>query len=271
MVTDAELITGYLEHLRWCNRAQTTIDIRRTYLSKLSRDLGPFSTIKAKPLRRWLADPERDLEASSQGVLLSAFHSFFNWAQREKRLKKDPTLRIEKPATPKGEPHPITDIDREKALVNADELMRCWLLLGSLAGCRCQEIALMSREDVRVETMTLFVAHGKGRKQRHVPLAPALLEALNAWGMPPAGRLWDLTPQQMSKAINAYLHGLNAKRVDGGVATAHSLRHWFGTQTYRASKDLRLTQVLMGHSSPQTTAGYAAPDMDAAAGIVGSL
>lgn len=116
-MTDDDLIAGYLEHLRWCNRAQTTIDIRRTYLTKLSRDLGPLGNVKAKRLRKWLADPQRGLEASSQGVLLSAFHSFFNWARRERLLKKNPTLRIEKPATPKGEPHPITDIDREKALI----------------------------------------------------------------------------------------------------------------------------------------------------------
>jgi integrase/recombinase XerC len=270
-MTDTELIAGYLDHLRWCNRAQTTIDIRRTYLEKLSHELGPFDKIKPKRLRKWLADPGRHLEASSQAVLLSAFHSFYHWATTERLLKKDPTLRIEKPATPKGEPHPIVDADREKALANADALMRCWLLLGSLAGLRCQEIALMSREDVREDTATLFVAHGKGRKQRFVPLAPTLLDALNDWGMPSAGRLWDMTPAQMSKAINAYLHSLGAKSVDGEPATAHSLRHWFGSKTYQASKDLRLTQILMGHSSPTTTAGYAAADMTQAAGIVGSL
>lgn len=41
-------------------------------------------------------------------------------------------------------------------------------------------------------------------------------------------------------------------------ATAHHLRHWFGTKTYEACRDLRVVQELMGHASPVTTAGYAA-------------
>lgn len=270
-MTDAMLVAGYLEHLKWRNRAQTTIEIRRTYLSKLSDELGPLNKIKPKQLRRWLADSDRGLQAASQAVLLSTFHSFFSWAIRDGRLKRDPTLRIDKPATKKGEPHPINDDDLAKALANADAITRCWLSLGAFAGCRCQEIALMSREDVRDADMRLFIAHGKGSKQRWVPLSPKILDALNDWGMPASGRLWEITPAEMSKALSAYLHGLNAKRVDGLPATAHSLRHWFGTHTYMASKDLRLTQILMGHSSPTTTAGYAAADMSQAAGIVGSL
>lgn len=269
---DEKLIAGWLEHLRWCNRSPRTTAIRLTYLSKLSRELGPLHKIKPKQLRKWLADPDRELQASSQDVLLSCFHSFYKWGMTEGLLKKDPTLRIARPARLKAEPHPITDEDREKAIANADGLMRCWLLLGSLAGLRCQEIAGISREDVRDdESMRLFVAHGKGRKQRFLPLAPAVLDALNGWGMPSTGRLWDVTPPQMSKAVGGYLHSLEAKRVDGEPASAHSLRHWFGTKTYQASKDLRLTQTLMGHANPNTTAGYAAADMGQAAGIVGSL
>lgn len=271
-MTDAELILAYLDHLRWLNRSPNTIAIRRIYLSHLSLTLGHFADIKPKHLRAWMADPARNLEASSQATYLSTYRSFYTWAVKNRHLKRDPTLKIDKPAVKKGEPHPIADTDREKCIRNADPQMLCWLLLGSLAGCRCQEIALMRREDVRDDdTMRLFIAFGKGDKSRFVPLAPALLDALNTWGMPSTGRLWEWNPAQMSKKINAHLHSVDAKRVDGEPATAHSLRHWFGTKTYQACKDLRLTQILMGHSSPNTTAGYAAADMSQAAGIVGSL
>ncbi|HXA33388.1 MAG TPA: tyrosine-type recombinase/integrase [Acidimicrobiales bacterium] len=271
-MTDAELIMGYLEHLKWRNRSVNTINIRRIYLSHLSLTLGPLAKVKPKALRAWMADPARNLEASSQSTYLSTYRSFYTWAMKERLVKKDPTLRIEMPTVKRAEPHPITDADRLRCLAEADPVMLIWLLLGSLAGCRCQEIALMRREDIRDdETMRVFIAYGKGGKSRFVPLAPALLDALNAWEMPAEGRLWALNPAQMSKAINLYLHTLDAKRVDGEPATAHSLRHWFGTKTYQASKDLRLTQILMGHSSPSTTAGYAAADMSQAAGVVNSL
>lgn len=49
-----------------------------------------------------------------------------------------------------------------------------------------------------------------------------------------------------------YLHGV------GIEATMHQLRHWFATKTYRASKDIRVVQELLGHSSPTVTAVYAA-------------
>lgn len=269
---DAELIAAYIEQMRWQRRSETTITIRRTYLAKLSRDLGPFGKIKPKKLQAWLADPERDLMASSQAVLIGCFHGFYTWAIKTKRLKKDPTLRIDKPSQPTGEPHPITDEDLERAFDQSDALMRCWLALGAYAGCRCQEMALLTREDVRDDgRMSLYIAHAKGNKTRHVPLSPKLLEALNGWGMPESGRLWAITPQEMSKAVGGYLHSFNAQRVDGQPASAHSLRHWFGSKTYQKSKDLRLTMTLMGHVSPATTTGYAAADTSQAAGIVGSL
>jgi integrase len=56
----------------------------------------------------------------------------------------------------------------------------------------------------------------------------------------------------MSREIREFLGNL------GIDATAHQLRHWFGTNIYAASRDIRLTQELMGHASPITTAGYVA-------------
>lgn len=62
------------------------------------------------------------------------------------------------------------------------------------------------------------------------------------------------------------LGGWNVKR-----ATAHQLRHWFGTECYRACHDLRLVQEMMGHSSPTTTAIYTKLDMSEAAPVVTAL
>ncbi len=39
-------------------------------------------------------------------------------------------------------------------------------------------------------------------------------------------------------------------------ATVHQARHWFGSSVYERTRDLRLTQELMGHLHPQSTAGY---------------
>jgi integrase len=69
----------------------------------------------------------------------------------------------------------------------------------------------------------------------------------------------------MSKTISDYFAEL------GIAATAHQLRHWFGTGIYAASHDIRLTQELLGHQSPNTTAIYVAWAAVDAAPAVASL
>jgi integrase len=56
-----------------------------------------------------------------------------------------------------------------------------------------------------------------------------------------------------------------ADRVEGVLEgyTCHSLRHRFATCAYRATKDIRAVQELLGHSSPTTTAKYVLIDEDA--------
>jgi site-specific recombinase XerC len=49
------------------------------------------------------------------------------------------------------------------------------------------------------------------------------------------------------------------------------LCYWFATEIYSATHDIRITQELMGHSDPSTTAGYIAYSHVAAAAAVGSL
>jgi site-specific recombinase XerD len=63
-----------------------------------------------------------------------------------------------------------------------------------------------------------------------------------------------LTANRVSQVVNGYLHGI------GIVDTAHTIRHWYGTNIYRITRDLRLVQEMMGHESPATTAIYTAYD-----------
>jgi integrase len=114
--------------------------------------------------------------------------------------------------------------------------------------------------------MTLFVAHGKGSKSRWLSMSPQLLKALNDWGMPATGRLWDLDAAQVSHSINPYLHD-----VAGTPSTAHSLRHFYATKLYQLTKDIRLVQRALGHASVATSQIYAAPDMSQFASAVAAI
>ena len=273
-MTDAELLAKYTEYERMCGCLPGTLAVRDRYLRKFSREVGFYAATR-EATQLWLS---RDMSNKTRSMWLSTLNVFFTWALNNGYLKfpawregepdnKPPTFGIVKPRLHARHPRPIPLEELQKALANATPQMRCWLLLGALTGCRCQEIALIERADIydTSDPPRLHIVHGKGERERWVPLHPDVFTTLQALPMPTSGRLWDETPASVSRTINLYLHSLQIR------STAHTLRHYFASATYQACKDLRLTQELMGHSSPQTTAIYAAADQSQAAGVVFGL
>ena len=206
-------------------------------------------------------------------IYLSILGCFYKWAILEELTDHNPTDRIKRPKQRRYLPRPMPSSDFEVAMAAAGPRMRAWLCLGALAGLRCMEIAGLDRADVLDgHQPPILVIRGKGGKDRTVPLHPMVLMALQDVGLPAAGPLFTkrsgrrYSPQAVSSELNTYLHGL------GITAVAHQLRHKFGTDIYRESdSDLRLTQELMGHESPATTAKYAAWNPVKGAAVVGQL
>lgn len=270
---DETAIRLYDADMAFRNLLSGTRLVRARYLRKISREIG-FADATEQKIVIWLS---RDsLSSKTRNMYLSVFAAFYSWALKGDEGKpvypanEDgspflPHSGISKPRMHPRNPRPMPQDDIRKALVNADPRMRCWILLGAYCGTRCQEIAGVSAEDVFAAEMRLHIVHGKGDRERWVPLHPDTLAALQELPMPPHGRLWDETPASVSRKINRYLHGL------GIPGTAHTLRHWYATNSYQNCKDLRLVQLLLGHSSPATTAIYAAPDQDQATSVVNAL
>ena len=174
-------------------------------------------------------------------------------------------------------PRPIGDDDLFAALETAPPRVRPWLVLAAWAGLRAKEIALLRRECV-LDTLArpaLLIATDatKGRNERIVPLSPFVVGELRAAGLPASGWVFRRqdghygpnTPAKLSHLANRHLHGC------GINATLHQLRHRFGTEAYRSGHDLRAVQELMGHASPETTAGYAAYANESAIAAVNAL
>jgi integrase len=170
----------------------------------------------------------------------------------------------------------MPDADVARALAGAPPRVRSILALAALAalaGLRASEIALLDRADVLDSAVppVLLVMDGKGGHQRVVPLAVELVEVLRADGLPASGPLFakrDGRPihrARVSGLASEYLREL------GVTGTLHSLRHWFATELYRQSNDLRLVQEMLGHASPSTTAGYAAWSPGKAATVIATL
>lgn len=206
-------------------------------------------------IQTWL--DSRPLSAKTRYDYLSCLSTFYRWCVFEELLDVNPCDRIRRPKLRRYLPRPIPGNDLEVALRAADERMRAWLLLGAMAGCRCMEIANLDTQDIHREGEPVLLLRGKGGKERIVPMHPIVEMALDVVRPHKAGPVFivggaRIRPQRVSALVSQFLRGL------GIDATAHQLRHKFGTDVYRLSKDIRLTQELLGHASPQTTSVYAA-------------
>ena len=136
------------------------------------------------------------------------------------------------------------------------------------AGLRISEVAGLKISDIDSERKTLHVEQGKGRKDRYAMLSPALLDILRSWWceghargllldggwlFPGQNPVNSLSTRQLSRAIHA---AAAAAEIDKRVSM-HLLRHSFATHLLEQKVDIRLIQVLLGHSKLETTALYA--------------
>ena len=271
MVTDE-----HLEHLRLSGHTKATIYSRRRALARMEAAL-PGSLLDATPamLERWRASLTTGDEATVAYV--SHAKSFYDWAISRGLIASNPAANLPVPRLGRRLPRPIAEDDLMTALAAAPRRVRCWLVLAAWCGLRAREIALLRRENI-LETASppvLIVAASatKGRSERVIPLSAFVLAELAAARLPSSGyvfRRGDGRPGpneawRVSQLANRHLH-------ECGIAdTLHQLRHRCGTMAYRASRDLRAVQELLGHSSPSTTAGYAAYDRAALAAAVEAL
>ena len=242
------------------NFSEKTIGCRHAVLASFNWHDGTavslFSATRPD-VERWLDGHDR-LGPQGRYTYISHLHAFYRFAIRDGLLTNDPTATIDRPRLPERLPRPLSAADLRRALEAADDRVRAFLCLGAFQGFRIGDMAGLRREDVldAQEPATLRVNQGKGKKDRILPAHPKTLEALHAFGMPESGPIFTSTSGGHLSAgeVGRHISFLFAKL--GIDATPHALRHTFGTNVYARSRDLLLTQRLMGHGSCQTTMSY---------------
>src|SRR5712672_4041157 len=129
------------------------------------------------------------------------------------------------------------------------------------AGLRATEVISLKVSDIDSKRMVIRVEQGKGRKDRYVMLSPHLLELLRAWWraerpqgwlFPGRDRVQPMTTRQLNRACHA---AAQRAEIDKRVSL-HTLRHSFATHLLEQNIDIRVIQVLLGHTKLDTTALY---------------
>ncbi len=139
--------------------------------------------------------------------------------------------------------------------------------IGYGAGLRRNEVVHLKISDINSERMLIHVEEGKGGKERNAMLSPTVLTVLRNWyragqsqhKMLPGGWLFPgqnpVDPMSARQLNRTFHRAREAAGIPKGV-TLHSLRHSFATHMLESGVDIRVIQVLLGHSKLDTTARY---------------
>jgi integrase/recombinase XerD len=130
------------------------------------------------------------------------------------------------------------------------------------AGLRIGEVARLKVAAIDSGRMLLHIESAKGGKDRYAMLSPRLLEILRAYWKRARPSLWLFPGQEPGShvsrgALQSACRAARQRARIGKRVTTHSLRHSFATHLLESGTDIRIIQVLLGHSHLETTARYA--------------
>ncbi|PZL86215.1 site-specific tyrosine recombinase XerD [Pantoea sp. ARC270] len=276
---DSELTEQFLDAL-WIERnlAQNTLSSYRQDLQTLTGWLAHHQltllSVTPADLQQFLAERlEGGYKATSSARLLSAMRRLFQYLYREKVRPDDPSALLSAPKLPQRLPKDLTEAQVERLLQapNTDiplELRdKAMLELLYATGLRVSELTGLTLSDISLRQGVVRVI-GKGDKERLVPLGeeavywleqymehgrPWLLNGQTLDVMFPSNRAQQMTRQTFWHRIKYYatLAGIDAEKL-----SPHVMRHAFATHLLNHGADLRVVQMLLGHSDLSTTQIY---------------
>jgi integrase/recombinase XerD len=209
------------------------------------------------------------VRASTAARLLSSLKRFYRHAVRQNLITIDPTLRIEAPKLPRTLPKSLTEADVESLLaaplVDEPRGLRDRAMLEVLyaSGLRVSELVTLKVPQISRDMGVVRVI-GKGSKERLVPLGEEALGWLERYlrdGRPAllGQRVSDalfVTARAAAMTRQSFWHLIKRHALQAGLhkpISPHTLRHAFATHLLNHGADLRVVQLLLGHSDISTT------------------
>ena len=269
----------------FCDTLWLEDGLSRNTLASYRRDLDKFSAWLDGQRKAAITDAtQADIQAylaylyqqhakpTSTSRSISSLKRLFRYLLRQNRISADPTLQIDRPKLPRSLPKSLTEQDVE-LLLDAPDVQtplglrdRTMLEVLYATGLRVSELVTLTMAQVSLD-MGVVRVMGKGSKERLVPLGEEAIDWIRRYiaaGRPLllGGKLSDamFVTQRgagMTRQMFWYLIKKHAKH--GGMhkpLSPHTLRHAFATHLLNHGADLRVVQMLLGHSDISTTQIY---------------
>ncbi|MBK1719556.1 site-specific tyrosine recombinase XerD [Thiocystis violacea] len=279
MTDDRAVIEGFAD-LIWMERG-----LSQNTLAAYQSDLRAFAQWLAEQRGRGLVEAQRlDLldylallsiqgrKPRSSARLLSCLRQFYQQALRRGLIGEDPSALVDAPKLGRPLPKSLSESEVEALLRAPDTLDtrghrdRTMLEVLYASGLRVTELVTLTPSQVSLTQGVVRIV-GKGGKERLVPLGEEACSWLRDYARGPrmdllGGRVSDyLFPTSRSDCMTRQAFWLLIKRyaLQAGVVKSlspHTLRHAFATHLLNHGADLRVVQMLLGHSDLSTTQIY---------------
>lgn len=276
--TDRALIERFLDAL-WMEKGSSanTLASYRSDLESFAgwlhaQDAGLAAVDRALLLDYLAHGLRTGRSARSASRLLSCLRGFYRQLLRDGVIRVDPTLRVPSPRTPRMLPGTLSENEVERLLAAPDTATtiglrdRAMLELLYACGLRISELVSLELGGINL-TQGVVRIIGKGSRERLVPVG----EEAQAWmerylrearpGLPGGLQSPVLFPGRGGRALTrqAFWHRVKHHAVAAGIGkplSPHTLRHAFATHLLNHGADLRVVQMLLGHSDLSTTQIY---------------
>lgn len=272
-------IERFLDAL-WMERglSDNTLAAYRNDLTRFSVWLAGHSTgnlLKAKreDLLAYLAQrTAAGASPRSSARLLSTLRRFYRYQVREGAIEDDPSARIDAPKLGRKLPETLTEEEVTRLLSAPDESKplgvrdRAMLEVLYATGLRVTELVSLRLDQCNLRQGVVRIV-GKGNKERLVPLGENAIEWLSRYlqeirpelvrGNDNDGLFLSRRSRPMTR--QTFWHSIKRYSREAGIEKAlspHTLRHAFATHLLNHGADLRVVQLLLGHSDLSTTQIY---------------
>ena len=249
-------LEGYRRDL---DRLQTWVNKNGKLISDLTR----------ADLRKWIASLSREgLAPTSIARAVSATRGFFKFLMLDGHIKTHPAEDLDTPQRFSYLPKFLTEDEINRLLavpdVSTEEGIRDRAVLEIMyaTGLRVSELVGLKQADVDL-LAGLVVCHGKGNKERRVPLGKSAIHWLQQYAAVKKGYGKQTAPnvflhrgRPFTRQIAWSMIKRHAEKAGIKNVSPHTLRHSFATHLLQHGADSRSVQALLGHSDISTTQIY---------------